>query len=189
VSALRSLSYGVYGAYRLARLDRTAMLWFDRSIDGLYRSFWAAAVAYPGFLILLMLRVEPAQWQQSGLWRILAVETIGYVIGWTLFPLVILPFCRWLGRAGEAIDFIIAYNWSQVLQTGLFLGLAALEGGGLMPGAAAGPIFGLAFLAVLAYEWFIARIALDAGGVAATAVVLIDLVLGAVVNRVTLSLY
>jgi hypothetical protein len=189
MSALRSLSCGMYGAWRFARLDRGAMLWFDRGIDGLWRSFWAAAVAYPGFIVLLVLRTAPAQWQASGGWRVLAVETIGYVIGWTLFPLVILPFCRWLGRAGEAIDFIIAYNWSQVLQTGLFLGLAALEGGGLMPGAAAGPIFGLAFLAVLAYEWFIARVALDAGGVAATAVVLIDLVLNAVVQRVTLSLY
>jgi hypothetical protein len=189
MSALRSLSYGVYGAYRLARLDRTAMLWFDRSIDGLYRSFWAAAVAYPGFLILLMLRVEPAQWQQSGLWRILAVETIGYVIAWTAYPLVILPFCSWLGRSAQAVDFIIAYNWSQVLQTALFLAVAGLSGDGLLPASLVSLLWTLAAVAVLAYEWFIARIALDAGGVAATAVVLIDLVLGAVVNRVTLSLY
>lgn len=189
MSALRQVSYGMYGAYRLARLDRSAMLWFDRSVDGLVRSFWAAAIAYPGFLILLGLRLDPAQWQQSGAARILAVETIGYVICWTAFPLVILPFCRWLGRDQQASDFIIAYNWSQVLQTALYLTIAPLSVHALLPAGLAGLLPPLAALATLAYEWFIARVALDAGGVAATAVVLIDLVLNAFVTQVTQSLF
>lgn len=186
---LRDVSQGMYGAWRLARLDRGAMLWFDRSREGVYRSFWAAAVTYPGFLILLGLRVDPPQWAQSGALRILLVETIGYVIGWTAFPLIILPFCRWLGRAEQAFDFIIAYNWSQVLQTAVFLAIAGLMAGGFLPASLATLVAVASTLAVLVYEWFIARVALEAGGVAATAVVLIDLVLGELLSQVTQSLY
>ena len=44
-------------------------------------------------------------------------------------------------------------------------------------------------LLVLLYEWFIARVATRAGAAAATALVLIDLVLGAGLSRITQSLY
>ena len=41
----REVSYGLFGAWRLAHLDRRGMEYFDTSIDGFWRSFWAAAWA------------------------------------------------------------------------------------------------------------------------------------------------
>lgn len=46
-----------------------------------------------------------------------------------------------------------------------------------------------AAMAVLVYEWFIARTALLLPGVTATLLVLIDILLGTAVSRVTDSLY
>ena len=46
-----------------------------------------------------------------------------------------------------------------------------------------------AAIAVLVYEWYIARVALKTSGAAATLVVLVDLVLGVVVTRAAGSLY
>ncbi len=184
---LRQVSQGMYDAWRLARLDSAAMAWFDRSSAGVWRSFWAAALAYPGFIALIVLRVTPEQWSAAGPLRILSSESIGYVIGWTAFPLVILPFCRWIDRDRESLEFITAYNWSQVIQTAV--ALAGLMVAKALPAQAAG-FFSLAVLAAqLGYEWFIARTALAASGAAATAVVLIDLVLGEIVNQATQSLY
>jgi hypothetical protein len=44
-------------------------------------------------------------------------------------------------------------------------------------------------IAVLVYEWFIARVALDVTAPAAVLVVLVDLVVGVVVSNVASSLY
>ena len=185
--SLRDVSQGMYGAWRLAWLDPAAMLWFDRSIEGVKRSFWAAAIAYPGFLGLVTLRLTPAQLAEP--WHIVTVETISYITGWTAFPLIILPFCRWLGRDAQAFDFIIAYNWSQVLQTALLLLVEGIIGSHVLSAGLAAELEIVVYIALLGYEWFIARTALEAGGVAATAVVLIDLLLGAGLLRITESLY
>ncbi|HWI28811.1 MAG TPA: hypothetical protein VN668_17675 [Stellaceae bacterium] len=182
----REVSHGMYGAWRLACLDSAAMAWFARGIGGVWRSFWAAAITYPGFILIISLLVTDQQWVSAGGFRILLVESIGYVVSWTVFPLVILPICHWLERDEQSLEFITAYNWSQVLQTVLALiGLIAFR---FLP--AGGSAIYLALLAArLGYEWFIARTALEAGGVAATTVVLIDLVLSEAVAQVTQSLY
>jgi hypothetical protein len=44
-------------------------------------------------------------------------------------------------------------------------------------------------LALIGYEWFIARVALRAGGLVATAVVLLDLVVGIGVDALAQGLY
>ena len=55
------------------------MALFDRSVTGFWRSFTAALLVYPAFLLLLGLRIEDAEWASSGVARILLIETIGYV--------------------------------------------------------------------------------------------------------------
>ena len=64
------------GCLRLARGDRGGLACFDRSIDGFWRSFRAAVISYPLYLMLLAMRVSVAEWQQSGGWRIVTVETM-----------------------------------------------------------------------------------------------------------------
>jgi hypothetical protein len=185
VVTLREVSNGMYGAWRLARLDAGAMAWFDRSAGGVWRSFWAMALAYPGFLVLLAVRPTVDQrWAVPSL-RMLLIESIGYVIAWTGFLLVTIEFCRWLRRERECLDFIIAYNWSQVLQTGVWLAIAIVASA-LAPAAV---VHLAAWVALIGYEWFIARIALSASGLVATAIVLLDLVLAMGVGEVAQSLY
>jgi hypothetical protein len=184
---LREVSSGLYGAWRLARLDTRAMAWFDRGPDGTARSFWAAIICFPGFIALLALRVSPADWAGSGVGHILLVESLGYIVGWTAYPLAALAFCRMLGIAG--FDFITAYNWSQIIETGLFIVVAAIAALHVMSDDAASLLSALALFLVLLYEWFIARVATRAGAGVAAALVLIDLVLGAGLSRFTQSLY
>ena len=187
MARLRNLSHGMYGAWRLARLDPAAMAWFERGIGGVWRSFWGAAIAYPSFILAAGWTVAPAQWAAAGTIRILLVMTLAYVALRAAFPLIILYFCDWLERGEQSLDLIIAYNWSLVLRTALPLG--AILAATALPWPAAGLVALAVVAAQLSYLWFIARTALDAGGVAATAVVLIDLVLAAAVSEAAQSLY
>ena len=118
----RGMGRGVAGALAAPCGWRAAIAagWrcFDRSLDGFWRSFRAAAITYPLYLVLLTMRVSVAQWQRSGGWRIVIVETIGYVIAWVAFPLLdaggdALARPR---RTGSSTSWS-PYNWCQVPQT------------------------------------------------------------------------
>jgi hypothetical protein len=186
---IREVSAGLYGAWRFARLDSGALLWIDRSPEGVSRSFWAAMICYPGFIALLALRIPPLEWAEFGVPHILLVESIGYVCGWAALPLAALAICGWLGREQGGFNFIATYNWAQILETGLFLLVAVFGALHIVPDDTADLMSAIALLLVLLYEWFIARIAVGAGGIVAAALVLTDLVLCAVLSRVTQGLY
>jgi hypothetical protein len=177
------------GTLKLARGDRRGLTCFDRSLDGFWRSFRAAVIAYPLFLVLLSMRITPAQWERSGGLLIATVETIAYVIAWAAFPLIMLTVTRWLGRAHRYFDFMVAYNWSQVPQSALFVLVGLDTESGLLGAPPAEAIEIAAAIAVLVYEWFIARVALETTAAAAAAVVFIDLLLGVLVSHVAASLY
>ena len=189
VPAWLEVQLAVGGALRLARGDPRGLGFFDTSIDGFWRSFRAAAICYPFFLILLAFRVSAAHWEASGVPRIVIVETIGYVISWVAFPLLMLPLSRWLGREDRFLPFMVAYNWSQLPQTALFVLLGADSAAGLLPHALAQFADFAAAVAVLLYEWYIARVALAVSASQAVPVVLLDLVLGSILSRITEALY
>jgi hypothetical protein len=177
------------GCLRLARGDRGGLACFDRSLDGFWRSFRAAVISYPLYLMLLAMRVSVAEWQQSGGWRIVTVETIGYVVAWVAFPLLMLNVVRWIGRAHRFFDFMVAYNWCQVPQSALFVLVGLVSAGGVLSTQASEAMDMAAAIATLLYEWFIARVALDTTGLVAIFVVLLDLVLGVFISRITGGLY
>ena len=177
------------GCLRLARGDRDGLSCFDRSLDGFWRSFRAAVISYPLYLVLLAMRVSVAEWQNSGGWRIVTVETIGYVVAWVAFPLLMLKAVRWIGRAHRFFDFMVPYNWCQVPQSALFVLAGLVSAGGVLGNQASEAIDIAAAIATLVYEWFIARVALDTTGLVAVFVVLLDLVLGVLISRVTGGLY
>jgi len=73
------------GAWRLARFDPSGVAFFGHDERAFWRSFIAALIAFPAFLLFLPLGSDadaaPTDWV-----RVLLVETIAYVIGWTAFP-------------------------------------------------------------------------------------------------------
>jgi hypothetical protein len=189
VPAWTEVQLAVGGALRLAMGDRRGLGFFDASIDGFWRSFRAALICYPLYLLLLGFRVASPQWDASGIAPILLVESIAYVISWVAFPLVILPLTRWLGCENRFLVFMVAYNWSQIPQTALFALVGVDQATGLLAPSAAHFAQFAAATAVLVYEWYIARVALAVSGGQATVVVMVDLVLGTLLGRVTEALY
>jgi len=189
MTAWLELRFALIGLFRLARGDRGGLDCFDRTLDGFWRSFRAAIVCYPLYLMLLTMRVADADWQRSGGIRIVTVETIAYVISWTAFPLVMLNVARWIGRAERFFDFMVPYNWYQLPQSMLFVLVGLISAGGPPDSGVAQLAAVAGAAAVLGYEWYLARVAFDTTRSAAALVVLVDLVLGAVIDWSAGSLY
>jgi hypothetical protein len=177
------------GTLRLARGDRGGMAYFDPSIDGFWHSFRAALLCYPLYLILvsfpLQLGGEPAPAIEE--WRLLALETIHYVISWVAFPLLMVPLIDRLGRGNRFLAFMVAYNWCQVPQTVVFAAIALFGATGLVSADMVLAADLTTGLAMLAYEWFVARVAL-ATSAGAVLVILADIALAVVLNQITLAL-
>lgn len=169
------------GAYRLARFDRTGLEFFDRTPDGARNSFYAAVVVLPAYALLLAIRL----WDQIGeapLFQVLTVEAIAYVVSWTAFPLALYRIVTLMGRGERYPGALTAYNWSAVIQMTVYLPVMVLSATGLLPEMLSeGLVFGV-MMAMLTYQWFVLRTALDLSGLAAAALVLVDLFLSAMIT-------
>jgi hypothetical protein len=109
----------------------------------------------------------------------LVVESTAYVLGWAAFPVVAIGLTQLLGLARNYSALIIAANWAAVLQIAAFLvavGLAFVVPplGSLLVTLATG--------AILFYQWFVVRTALQTTGGLALAVVLVDLLVNTAIN-------
>ncbi len=179
---------GLAGAWRLARLDPAAIRDFDASIEGFWKSFQAAIIAAPLFALLVVLRSGEHPLSPEPL-RALFIEGIGYVIGWTAFPLAAWYLASALGKSPRYTTYIVAYNWANVLQIAAFVPVAALAASELAPDTfivlAALLLTGL----VIYYQFFIVRTALEIEPLPALGFVAIDLVLGLLIDAAEASLH
>ena len=187
--AWSEIRLALLGTLRLARGDRSGLSFFDRSLDGFWRSFRAAVIAYPLYLTLLSMRLTVAEWERSGALLIITVETIAYVIAWTAFPLVMLVIAQRIGRPHRFCDFMVPYNWSQVPQSALFVLVGLESESGVLGAQPSQAIEVAAAVAVIVYEWFIARVALDTTALAAVFIVFVDLLLGVLISHAASGLY
>jgi hypothetical protein len=173
----RELSLGLFGAWRLANLDRRGMEFFDKTVEGFWRSFWAAALTAPPYALLVLLQLNQRQLDWDPL-RVLLIEIIGYTIAWTAFPLAAFYLLAALGKQQRFVAYIVAYNWANVIQMAVMLPVAALEAADGLPGPITGIVFIAAFAAVIYYQYFIARVALEVDAPIAIGLVFTDLMLG-----------
>ena len=183
----RDAATSLYGAYRLARLDAGGLDYFDASLEGFWRSFYAAAFIAPPFALLLALRYANGMVAASPL-RYAAIEVIAYVIAWVAFPVAMLMVARMLDREKHFIRFIVAYNWAAVLQNALYLPLPMMGMTGILTVSAASGMGMLALLLILAYTWFITKTALEVSSSAAAGIVALDLGLSIFITSVSDSM-
>jgi hypothetical protein len=184
----REISIALYGTWRFATLERSAIQYFDNTPEAFWRSFNAAAIALPAYALLVMLSFAQHP-VEAGAVRILLVEAISYVISWVLFPLVMVAFTDTTKTAANYFRFIAAWNWSIVLQVFLFLAVSAFAASGTVPDNLGGFISLVATLAILFYQGFIAKTTLDLPVPAAVLVVVIDLAIAVGLSLVSRSFY
>ena len=182
----REIAYSIFGAWRLARFDPGGMQHFDTSIEGFWRSFFAAAIVAPAYVVLVALQGSPAAEGNDWL-RYPLVEVISYAVRWTAWPLAMFYICKPIRREPRYTAYIVAYNWAQVIGTGFFVLVVVLANGLLAPGSIGTAIF-VTTMVLLVYQWFVARTALEIGGGLAAGLVVLDLILTVIIGSTALRL-
>ncbi len=183
----REAATALYGAYRLARFDARGMTYFETSLDGFWRSFYAAVIVAPFYAVLLLMR-HAVDTTGVGAVRFASVEAIAYVIAWVAFPLVMVSLARVLDREERYLGYIVAYNWAAVLQNALYMPVVMLGLTGTVPVNAANALTLIVLSVVLVYTWFITWTALNVSAGTAAALVALDFVLSVFINAVASSM-
>ena len=161
------------GAVLLLRGQPAGMGCFDLSVEGFWKSFAAALLVAPGYAFLLI-----EQYATTGLpadlFTVALVEIVAYAVGCVAFPIAAIFLTQLLGLGGRYVPLIVAGNWSSLPQVGFLL--AALLVSLAVPSARP-MVFLAATLAAVAYQWFVARTALQTSGLVAFGLVVVDVLL------------
>jgi len=183
----KETSRSIFGAWMLARFDSNGLLLFENTVTAFWRSYWAAILALPAYIALVIMRT-PESMITVGLLPAVLIQSSGYVLGWFAMPFVMLYVCRVIDREEQFCRYFAAYNWAALLQITLMLALTTFAKTGILPPAFAGIISVAAIIAILVYQGFIARVALMIPAFGAFGVVVLDLMIGLVVDSWTTKL-
>jgi|ETN07SMinimDraft_1059922.scaffolds.fasta_scaffold31546_2 hypothetical protein len=180
---LLEVTRSIHGAWRIARMDPDALNYFDLSIDGFWRSFVALLVVAPFYIMFLILNhgSQPGLELPTGpvvsTEFYVAVKLIAYIIGWLIFPLVMVPISRLLDLSQSYIPYIIVWNWSNVLVMAVILPTVLLFPPADQTGAAAKMVLMGAQITMLFYGFLVARAGLRCKILTAVGIVVLDLLL------------
>ena len=158
----------------LARFDPAGMADLNVSIEGFWRSFGAALLLAP-FAALLNALMPPQT--SAGAFAIGFVTVVEYVLSWAVFPIAMIFVARFLGLGDRYVAFIVAYNWSTVVQVGLILMITVIGASGIVPVPVAAMLYLAAVAYIFAYLAFVARTALETTWWTAVGLVVLDAVL------------
>ena len=117
----------------------------------------------------------------AGVGALILVKGAAYILSFIAFPVVMIFLCRLLSLTNY-VPYIVAVNWSAVIQMAALLPFVLLGASGAVSAGVAGSLLIAVSMAVLFYAWFITTVALRVSGVTAVALVLVDLLLGIVID-------
>jgi hypothetical protein len=164
---------GVWAAWRLARRDTGGMAMFDISPDGAAKSFAAAALAFPLYMIVQALLLGD-RWPLLLLPVPLIVQILGFAAAWALMPAALTWILPWLDRGRRLPEAIVAYNWAALLIMIAQFVRIILDAVGLLPGTL-GIVVAIAVAAACyLYEGFVLRTALEVDVPIAAGLVVFD---------------
>ena len=169
----------LYGAYRLAWFDESGMRYFNISTEGFWRSFFAAVLVAP----LYMLSISQGFMSPEGgfsLWAALA-HLFFYALGWIIFPLVAFFVTDLIGLGQRFAALVIAVNWCTVPAFALLVVVISLFSLVQQPA-----LFEVAQIVVtsglIVYHWFVIKTALETSMAIAMAFVFFEILLGSMLH-------
>lgn len=164
----------VIGAWRLLRGDRSGLGFLDRGAAGAAASFQAAVLVLPIWVLIRWDTVAGAI-GVAGPIQPLTVETLGYIIRWTMVPVMLLVLADLTGRRTQALLAITAYNWGQLIVAALIAPVLILLALGV-PGTWLNPFYVVWLIGSFVYIWYIVKAALGVDGWIAATFVIVDFI-------------
>ncbi len=171
----------IYGAFRLACFDKSGHSHFNLTVEGFWRSFFAAVLMAPGYVILVTQGFVAGS-ESFSVWSLL-VHAGHYAASWIIFPLTVFFAIDLLNLGHRYTALIVAVNWAAVIEISVMvvgLGLALI-----LPPDAANLLIVAIVIVLVIYQWFVIRTALQSTGALAFAFVLFGLLISAMLAQIT----
>ena len=178
------ISVGLSGAVRLVRLDTQALAYFGDTAADFWRSFLAAAAVAPLFLLYLVIRFFESETGGSFPTYLFA-QMLAYAIAWLAFPLVMLYAAPVLQKEDRMVRYLVAYNWLSLIQNGVYLPVVMLGITGTFAQGLSNFLAMIALIWVLGMTLFVTRKALEVPFGMAAGIVVMDLLLGVLIEVLT----
>ena len=183
----REILAALYGVWRLMRLDPSGMTWFNLSIEGFWRSFFAAVPVAPFFALLVYVDLS-AHPDAIDVGRAAMVTVVVYGLSWALVPLAAIGVTKMLDLSGGYLPLIIAYNWTSLPQILVQTVVSLIGFTGLVPDVLSGFLMFAVVVYILVLEWFVVRTSLQTTTATAIGIVLLFETLGVLLNLSAFSL-
>jgi hypothetical protein len=174
---IKEVRAALTGIVDLAKGDIVGLSYFENSPRSLARSFWAALLVAPAWVLLLAVQGQPTQ---AGPAAMIAVQAIEYALLWTAFPVALYEILSRVGGAERFFLYISIRNWASMIETPAVLLAAAFVLAVPYDVAQLVPLF--VMVAVFAFEWFLARVGLGVGLGAAAGVAALDFLLSVLIQ-------
>lgn len=187
-AVLFEVTRSIHGAWRIARLDPDALAYFNVTADGFWRSFSALILVIPVYIGFLMLShshqpgLEPPTGPVISVEWFVTVKLVSFVASWLIFPVVMVAISRLLDLTQTYAQYIIVWNWANVLEMAVILPAVMLFLSGALPGQSAAMILMAAHITMLFYGYLVARTGLRCKPVTAIGVVAFNFVLSLLFN-------
>ncbi len=131
--SLEEIIRSLMGAWRIFLRDSQGLAFFSADLPAFWKSFWCGVILLPVYLILVLASPHfPAEAFATPA-RMMAVELTAYILGWVIWPVLMISGCKILQREKYYLRYIVLYNWSQAPMVMLGLIIAALEFNNLLP--------------------------------------------------------
>ena len=186
----REIERSIYGVWRIVLRDPDAPRYFNVTADGFWRSFFAAAIVAPLYLLQILLAQDliAADVNVLGFTSYLLVQAVVFVFTWVGFVILMVPVTRLLNLEASYAAFVIVWNWSQVLKIALVVLVLLLRSLGLMAGGIGQVLLFTAFLAALYIAFLVARAGLGCDIPTAIGVVVGEILLQFSIERFSAGL-
>ena len=184
MALVRLVAGPINGLMRVLQGDRAGL----DLMGAASRAGWIASFVIPALLLapaygwMTMRRFADVEFEPEFV-PTFTIEAIGYVIGWTAFPVLSHAICQRIGKPVDWFGYVAAYNWANVLQIAFYVPAALL---GTFDGVPPLPLFLVGVVAVtaaIALHFRVARVVLEIAPVQALMLVAVDLAVGQIISR------
>ncbi|WP_417675468.1 hypothetical protein [Roseibium sp.] len=185
----QEIARALTGSWLLLKNRPEGMLWFDRSLEGFWRSFGVFFLLLPvvGITGLMERKMYLEETDLTvdifpdGLFW--TSQLAASFLDWILLPVVLAFLARSLGIARGYVDFVIVRNWSSLLVVVPYALAGLLYLAGIIPLGIVSLVIVSAFIAILWYKFNITRITLQTGTSMTVGIVVLDMVLSIVIEQ------
>lgn len=175
----------VYGLFRLLRLKTDCIDYMDTSRKGFAKSFLAAVFVFPIYLLQISFIYEkqPVDFDNSSF---IILQLISYVIGWTLWPVIMIYLVQKVDAEKCFFRYVVSYNWLRLLENIVLVPILIsfmVQNNGFI--ILCGIVVSIFFVF---YEWFITKTALKTTPATAAGIVFLNVLVYALFNDIVVSM-